>query len=47
MGYNFGKWYLKANYESRYFKFAVGNGNPSNLYDWKSNVITGGVGLNF
>jgi len=47
VGYNFGKWYVKANYESRYFKFAVGDGNPNNLYNWKSNVVTGGVGLNF
>ena len=47
VGYNFGKWYVKGNYESRYFKFAVGDGNPNNLYNWKSNVITGGVGLNF
>jgi hypothetical protein len=47
VGYNFGKWYVKGNYESRYFKFAVGTGNPNNLYNWKSNVITGGVGLNF
>ncbi|HSY91752.1 MAG TPA: hypothetical protein VK812_10300 [Candidatus Binatus sp.] len=47
VGYNFGKWYVKGNYESRYFKFAQGFGNPNSLYNWKSNVITGGVGLNF
>jgi hypothetical protein len=47
VGYNFGKWYVKAAYESRYFKFVANQGNPSNLYNWKSNVVTGGVGLSF
>jgi hypothetical protein len=47
VGYNLGKWYVRGIYESRYFKFIANQGNPSNLYDWKSNVITGGVGLNF
>jgi hypothetical protein len=48
VGYTFNKWYFaRASYETRYFKFAVGPGNPNNLYNWKSNVISGGVGLNF
>ncbi len=47
VGYNFGKWYVKAAYESRYLKFDTNTANPSNLYNWKSNVITGGVGLSF
>lgn len=47
-GYNFGKWYAKATYETRYFKFTDTNlGNPNGLYNWKSNYLTGGVGLNF
>ena len=46
-GYNFGKWYAKAAYESRYFKFVENAGNPTNLYNWKSNLIVGGVGLVF
>jgi hypothetical protein len=48
VGYNFGKWYVKAAYESRYLKFDTNtSSNPSNLYNWKSNVVTGGVGLSF
>jgi len=48
VGYNFGKWYYaKATAETRYFKFASGLGNPSSLYNWKSNMVTGGVGVRF
>jgi hypothetical protein len=48
VGYTFGKWwYVKGSYETRYFKFADNLGNPSSLYNWKSNLITGGVGLRF
>ncbi len=47
VGYNFGKWYLKASYESRYFKFLPDAGNPTDLYNWKSNLISGGVGFSF
>jgi hypothetical protein len=46
-GYNFGNWYAKATYETRYFKFVENEGNPTNLYNWKSNLITGGVGFVF
>ena len=46
-GYNFGKWYAKATYETRYFKFVPDLGNPNGLYNWKSNYLTGGVGLVF
>jgi len=47
VGYTFGKWYAKATYESRYFKFVPDLGNPNNLYNWKSNLISGGVGFSF
>ena len=47
VGYNFGKWYVKASYESRYFKFLPDAGNPTSLYNWKSNLISGGVGFSF
>ncbi len=46
-GYVFGKWYAKATYETRYFKFVENSGNPSNLYNWRSNLISGGVGFAF
>ena len=48
VGYKFGQWYyIRGSYETRYFKFAETSGNPNNLYNWKSNVISGGVGLTF
>jgi hypothetical protein len=48
VGYKFGQWYyVKGSYETRYFKFALTPGNPNDLYNWKSNVISGGVGLTF
>ncbi len=47
VGYNFGKWYAKATYETRYFKFAENQNNPSGLYNWRTNLITGGVGFVF
>ena len=48
VGYNFGKWYYaQGTYETRYFKFEQNPNNPSNLYNWKSNLITGGVGVRF
>ena len=46
-GYVFGKWYAKATYETRYFKFIANPNNPSNLYNWRTNMITGGVGFTF
>jgi hypothetical protein len=46
-GYVFGKWYAKATYETRYFKFAQNPNNPNNLYNWRSNLISGGVGFAF
>jgi hypothetical protein len=46
-GYNFGKWYVKANYETRYFRFQTNPNNPEGLYNWKTNSITGGVGVIF
>lgn len=47
VGYNFGKWYAKATYENRYFKFVENNNNPTSLYNWKSNLISGGIGVVF
>jgi hypothetical protein len=47
VGYTFGKWYAQGTYQTRYFKFAENPNNPTNLYNWKSNMITGGVGLVF
>lgn len=47
VGYNFGKWYARAMYENRFFKFHDNPNNPENLYNWKTNAITGGVGVNF
>ncbi len=47
-GYSFGKWYAKATYQTRYFKFTQNNtGNPLGLYNWRNDVITGGVGYTF
>lgn len=48
VGYDFGKWwYVKGSYQTRYFNFAQGPGNPTSLYNWKSNLATGGVGVRF
>jgi len=47
VGYVFGNWYAKATYENRYFKFIANPNNPSNLYNWRTNMITGGVGFTF
>ena len=46
-GYNFGKWYAKATYENRYFRFLNNQNNPNGLYNWRSNLISGGVGFVF
>ncbi len=46
-GYTFGRWYAQGTYETRYFKYGVNPNNPNNLYNWKSNMITGGVGVAF
>jgi hypothetical protein len=47
VGYNFGKWYAKATYETRYFKFTQTLGNPGGLYNWRTDRATAGVGLVF
>ncbi|HET6178530.1 MAG TPA: hypothetical protein VFE61_16480 [Candidatus Sulfotelmatobacter sp.] len=47
LGYVFGKWYAKGFYETRYFKFRNNLGNPSGLYNWRDDVVAGGVGLVF
>ncbi|HEX3741186.1 MAG TPA: hypothetical protein VHV29_15925 [Terriglobales bacterium] len=47
VGYVLGKWYAKVSYENRYFKFNPNPNNPNGLYNWKSNLISGGVGVAF
>jgi hypothetical protein len=47
VGYNFGKWYAKGSYETRYFKFADNLGNPGGINNWRTDSATVGVGLNF
>jgi hypothetical protein len=47
LGYIFGKWYAKGTYETRYFKFTPSLGNPSGLYNWRGDFVTGGVGILF
>jgi hypothetical protein len=47
VGYNFGHWYARATYQTRYFKFQSNPNNPNYLYNWRSNSITGGVGFSF
>jgi len=46
-GYVFGRWYAKATYQTRYFKFEPTLGNPNQIYKWRTNVIMGGVGIVF
>jgi hypothetical protein len=46
-GYNFGKYYLKGTYETRYFKFSPGVANPNFLANWRTDAFTGGVGFVF
>lgn len=48
VGYQFPQhWYLKATYETRYFKFNQNGVNPEGLDNWRSDLITGGVGFVF
>lgn len=47
VGYIVGKWYVKGTYETRYFEFQQNANNPQGLYNWRSNNISGGVGLVF
>jgi len=46
-GYNFPHWYLRASYESRYFKYGQHIGNPEGLDNWRSDLISGGIGFVF
>jgi hypothetical protein len=47
LGYNFGKWFARASYQTRYFNFAQSLGNPAGINNWRSDFVTVGVGLNF
>lgn len=47
VGYTSGKWYAKATYATRYFKFAPVTQSPNNLYNWRTDFVTGGVGIVF
>lgn len=46
-GYIFGKFYAKATYETRYFRFDDNAGNPNGIYNWRTNRIMGGAGFAF
>ena len=46
-GYIFGKFYAKVSYETRYFKFDGNAGNPNGIYNWRTDMIMGGVGFAF
>ena len=46
-GYNFGKFFAKAMYETRYFKFEPTYPNPNGLYNWRTDVVSGGIGVTF
>lgn len=45
IGYNFSRFYVKASYETRYFKFNPTGGNLTGLNNWRSDLVTGGVGF--
>jgi hypothetical protein len=47
VGYDFGKYYLKGTYETRYFKFVPGVPNPNYLANWRTNAATAGFGFVF
>jgi len=47
LGYNFGRWYAKGSYETRYFKYTTSLGNPNGLNNWRTDFASVGVGLNF
>lgn len=47
VGYKFKNWYAKVNYETRYFRFVADPENPNDLYNWKCNQATAGVGFWF
>ena len=47
VGYDFGKWYARATYETRFIRFHNNANNPEGLYNWKTNAITGGLGVSF
>lgn len=46
-GYIFGRWYVKANYETRYLRWGAHLSNPFGLYNWRKDSVTLGVGLAF
>jgi hypothetical protein len=47
LGYILGRWYAKATYQRRNLRFKDTLGNPLDLYNWRSDQITGGFGLTF
>lgn len=46
-GYIFGKFYAKVTYQTRYFKFDTNAGNPTGIYNWRTDMVMGGVGFAF
>jgi len=47
VGYNFGKWFVKGTYQTRYLRFETNANNPDEVYNWRSDFVTGGVGYTF
>jgi hypothetical protein len=47
VGYNFDRFYVRGTYETRYFKFSPGLGNPDFIDNWRTNYATAGVGVTF
>lgn len=47
LGYNFGRWFVKGTYQTRYFRFETNANNPDEVYNWRTDFVTGGIGLNF
>ncbi len=47
VGYSFGKWFVKGTYQTRYFRFQTNANNPDEVYNWRSDFVTGGVGISF
>jgi hypothetical protein len=47
VGYNFGRWYVQGTYQTRYLRFQSNANNPDQVYNWRSDFVTGGVGVRF
>jgi hypothetical protein len=47
LGYSFGRWFVKGTYQTRYLRFQTNFNNPDDVYNWRSDFVTGGIGVNF